>query len=87
MNHAQIEVIDSTELAKRLHVPETWVRSRTNLKRTDDPSRVVPNLDHVIQAAQIFDVHLQLSTSPPLDCRKAGAPVDCRVSPPLNSRT
>jgi hypothetical protein len=41
MNQAQIEVIDSTELAKRLHVPETWVRSRTNLKRTDDP---IPHL-------------------------------------------
>jgi hypothetical protein len=37
MNQDQVEVIDSTELAKRLHVPETWVRSRTNLKRTDDP--------------------------------------------------
>ena len=49
-------------------------------------SRVVPNLDRVIQAAQIFDVDRQLSVSPPLDCRKAGAPVDCRVSPPLNSR-
>jgi hypothetical protein len=50
-------------------------------------SRVVPNLDRVIQAAQIFDVDSQLSASPPLDCRAAGAPVDCRVSPPLNSRT
>ena len=50
-------------------------------------SRVVPNFDRVIQAAQIFDVDGQLSVSPPLDCRKAGAPVDCRVSPPLNSRT
>jgi hypothetical protein len=49
-------------------------------------SRVVPNLDRAIQAAQIFDVDGQLSASPPLDCRKAGAPVDCRVSPPLNSR-
>jgi hypothetical protein len=49
-------------------------------------SRVVPNLDRVIQAAQIFDVDRQLSASPPLDCRKAGAPVDCRVSPPLTSR-
>ena len=49
-------------------------------------SRVVPNVDRVIQAAQIFDVDRQLSASPPLDCRKAGAPVDCRVSPPLNSR-
>ena len=30
MNQTEIEVIDSTELAKRLNVPETWVRSRTN---------------------------------------------------------
>lgn len=37
----QTEVIDSNELAKRLNVPETWVRSRTNLKRTDDP---IPHL-------------------------------------------
>ena len=32
-----VEVIDSCELAKRLNVPETWVRSRTNRKRTSDP--------------------------------------------------
>jgi hypothetical protein len=32
MNQVQVEVIDSTELAKRLNVPETWVRSRTNTK-------------------------------------------------------
>jgi hypothetical protein len=32
-----VEVIDSAELAKRLNVPETWVRSRTNAKRTRDP--------------------------------------------------
>jgi hypothetical protein len=31
------EVIDSTELAKRLNVPESWIRSRTNKKRTSDP--------------------------------------------------
>jgi hypothetical protein len=31
-------------------------------------SRVVPNFDRVIQAAQIFDVG-QLSASPQLDCR------------------
>jgi len=37
MNEVQVEVIDSTELAKRLNVPETWVRSRTNSKRTRDP--------------------------------------------------
>ncbi|MGC1905524.1 MAG: hypothetical protein WA715_17015 [Candidatus Acidiferrum sp.] len=49
-------------------------------------SRVIPNLDRVVQAAQIFDVDGQLSAPPPLDCRAAGAPVDCRVSPPLNSR-
>ena len=35
------EVIDSTELAKRLNVPETWVRSRTNSRRTSDP---IPHL-------------------------------------------
>ena len=50
-------------------------------------SRVTPNLDRVIQAAQIFDVEGRLSTSPPLDSRAGGAPVDSRVSPPLNSRT
>lgn len=33
----ETEVIDSAELAKRLHVPETWVRSRSNPKRTSDP--------------------------------------------------
>jgi hypothetical protein len=32
-----VEVINSAELAKRLGVPESWVRSRSNLKRTDDP--------------------------------------------------
>ena len=32
-----VEVIDSTELAKRLNVPETWVRSQTSPKRTSDP--------------------------------------------------
>jgi hypothetical protein len=37
MNQAEVEVIDSTELAKRLNVPETWVRSWTNAKRTSDP--------------------------------------------------
>lgn len=37
----ETEVIDSRELAKRLNVPETWVRSRTNLKRTNDP---IPHL-------------------------------------------
>jgi hypothetical protein len=36
-----VEVIDSAELAKRLNVPETWVRSRTNPKRTSDP---IPHL-------------------------------------------
>jgi hypothetical protein len=49
-------------------------------------SRVVPNLDRVVQLAQIFDVEAQPSAPPPLDCRTAGAPVDSRVSPPLNSR-
>jgi hypothetical protein len=37
MNQTEIEVINSAELAKRLNVPETWVRSRTNPKRTNDP--------------------------------------------------
>ena len=32
-----LEVIDSIELAKRLSVPESWIRSRTNKKRTSDP--------------------------------------------------
>jgi hypothetical protein len=41
MNETQVEVIDSTELAKRLNVPETWVRSRSNTKRTSDP---IPHL-------------------------------------------
>jgi hypothetical protein len=50
-------------------------------------SRVSPNLDRVIQAAQIFDVEKKLSAPPPLDCRAGGAPVDSRISPPLNSRT
>jgi hypothetical protein len=40
---------------------------------------MIPNFDHVVQAAQIFDVDGQLSASPPMDCRVAGAPVDCRV--------
>lgn len=38
---SQTEVIDSNELAKRLNVPDTWVRSRTNSKRTCDP---IPHL-------------------------------------------
>jgi hypothetical protein len=38
-------------------------------------------------SAQIFDVDGHFSASPPLDCRAASAPVDWRVSPPLNSRT
>jgi hypothetical protein len=37
MNQIEVEVINSAELAKRLNVPETWVRSRTNPKRTNDP--------------------------------------------------
>jgi hypothetical protein len=32
-----VEVINSAELARRLGVPESWVRSRSNPKRTDDP--------------------------------------------------
>lgn len=38
---SQVEVIDSNELARRLNVPESWVRSRTNSKRTRDP---IPHL-------------------------------------------
>jgi len=34
---SQAEVINSAELARRLGVPESWVRSRSNPKRTDDP--------------------------------------------------
>jgi hypothetical protein len=34
---SQVEVIGCNELAKRLNVPESWVRSRTNSKRTRDP--------------------------------------------------
>ena len=41
MRIEETEVIDSIELAKRLNVPETWVRSRSNLKRTNDP---IPHL-------------------------------------------
>jgi hypothetical protein len=33
----ETEVINSAELAKRLGVPESWVRSRSNPKRTSDP--------------------------------------------------
>jgi len=33
----ETEMIDSAELAKRLGVPESWVRSRSNPKRTSDP--------------------------------------------------
>ena len=32
-----VEVINTAELARRLGVPERWVRSRSNPKRTDDP--------------------------------------------------
>jgi len=41
MNQNEVEMIDSTELAKRLNVPASWVRSRTNTKRTSDP---IPHL-------------------------------------------
>jgi hypothetical protein len=37
MKQEELEVIDSIELAKRLSVPESWIRSRTNQKRTCDP--------------------------------------------------
>ena len=33
----EVEVINSAELARRLGVPESWVRSRSNPKRTNDP--------------------------------------------------
>ncbi len=33
----ELEVINSAGLAKRLGVPESWVRSRSNPKRTSDP--------------------------------------------------
>jgi hypothetical protein len=33
----EAEVINSAELARRLGVPESWVRSRSNPKRTGDP--------------------------------------------------
>src|SRR5579859_2092125 len=49
-------------------------------------SRTTPNLDRVIQDTMIFDVDGQPSKNQPIDSRAAGAPVDCRVSPPLNSR-
>jgi len=36
MNHPSIEVVDSEELARRLRVPESWVRDRVRA-RSDDP--------------------------------------------------
>jgi hypothetical protein len=33
----EVEVINSQTLAERLGVPETWVRSRSNPRRTADP--------------------------------------------------
>jgi len=33
----EVEVINSAELARRLGVPESWVRSRSNPNRTGDP--------------------------------------------------
>jgi len=36
MNHSSIEIIDSAELAKRLQLPESWVRDRVRV-RSDDP--------------------------------------------------
>jgi len=38
---SQVEAIDSAELAKRLHVPETWGPFTHNLNRTADP---IPHL-------------------------------------------
>jgi hypothetical protein len=32
-----VEMINSAELARKLGVPESWVRSRSNPNRTDDP--------------------------------------------------
>jgi len=37
MENRDAEVLNSAELAKRLGVPESWVRSRSNPKRTSDP--------------------------------------------------
>ncbi len=37
MKQDELEVIDSIELVKRLSVPESWIRSRANQKRTSDP--------------------------------------------------
>jgi hypothetical protein len=36
MTHSSIEIIDSAELAKRLQLPESWVRDRVRV-RSDDP--------------------------------------------------
>lgn len=36
LNHPSIEIIDSKELAKRLRLPESWVRDRVRA-RSDDP--------------------------------------------------
>lgn len=36
INQSCIEIIDSAELAKRLQLPESWVRDRVRL-RSDDP--------------------------------------------------
>jgi hypothetical protein len=33
----ETEVINSADLAKRFGVPESWIRSRGNPKRTSDP--------------------------------------------------
>jgi hypothetical protein len=36
VNFSSIEIIDSAELAKRLQLPESWVRDRVRV-RSDDP--------------------------------------------------
>jgi len=36
MSHSSIEIIDSAELAKRLQLPESWVRDRVRV-RSEDP--------------------------------------------------
>jgi hypothetical protein len=36
MSHSMFELIDSRELARRLNVPETWVRSRSRARTPVD---------------------------------------------------
>lgn len=53
-------------------------------------THVYPNGNRTVQGTKIYDVETSNNPAiPPVDSRKAGAPVDCRVSPniPQNSRT